>query len=252
MATIRSSAAVLRLHRLLAAHVCRKRASRTRPAPIISFTFDDFPSSAVRAGGRILQESGLRGTYYAALGLMAKTTLVGRMFDRPDLDAVASEGHELACHTFDHPLCCDLTSAEFLANCEANRTRAVEILNGYVLRNFSFPEGVVTWSAKAALTSCYETCRTIEPGINVDPIDIGYLRANAVYSSIGLRRPKSLIDQNRLQNGWLILYTHDVSAAPSPYGCTPDEFLEIVRFAVDSGAEIVPVAEAFAKFNVHV
>jgi peptidoglycan/xylan/chitin deacetylase (PgdA/CDA1 family) len=245
------SAPVLRLHRLLAFRVCRKRASRSRPKPIISFTFDDFPTSAIRAGGRILREFGVRGTYYAALGLMAKTTVMGKMFDQADLDAAAAAGHELACHTFDHPLCCDLTSAELMANCQANRTKAREILGGRAMRNFSFPEGVVTWSAKAALISCYETCRTIEPGINIDPVDMAFLRANAVYSSLGLSQPMALIEKNRLENGWLILYTHDVRDRPSPYGCRPSEFRALVRLAVDSGAEILPVAEAVAKFNVH-
>jgi len=247
-----TSAPALRMQRMLAARVSQKVASRVRPAPMISFTFDDFPKSAVAAGGRILREFGLRGTYYAALGLMSKTTPVGRIFDRSDLDEVAASGHELACHTFDHPRCCDVTTAEFVMNCESNRTKALEMLDGYVLRNFSFPEGVVTSAAKAALMMCYDTCRTIEPGINVGPIDKAFLLANPVYSSGGIARPMKLVEQSVRENGWLILYTHDVSESPSPYGCTPDEFHHIVKCAVDSGAEILPVAEAAAQFETQV
>ena len=55
------------------------RALYTRPlaiagrGPIISFTFDDFPRSALYTGGAILERFGLNGTYYAAFGLMGRT-----------------------------------------------------------------------------------------------------------------------------------------------------------------------------------
>src|SRR5204863_9823839 len=55
---------------------------------------------------------------------------------------------------------------------------------------------------------------------------------------------KSLIDQNARARGWLILATHDVCAAPSPFGCTPDFFGEIVKYAAASGARILPVFQA--------
>src|SRR3981081_2708835 len=38
--------------------------------PVISFTFDDFPQSALNVGGKILERFRLAGTYYASLGLM--------------------------------------------------------------------------------------------------------------------------------------------------------------------------------------
>jgi peptidoglycan/xylan/chitin deacetylase (PgdA/CDA1 family) len=34
-------------------------------SPVISFTFDDFPRSALVKAGAILRERGLAGTYYA-------------------------------------------------------------------------------------------------------------------------------------------------------------------------------------------
>src|SRR5579863_2515511 len=99
------AAAVQRVERLMAGRCHRKSACRHLGKAIVSFTFDDFPRSAWTAGGRILGEYGASGTYYASLGLMGKTTLVGEMFDRRDLEAAAEAGHELACHTYDHVLC---------------------------------------------------------------------------------------------------------------------------------------------------
>jgi hypothetical protein len=123
------------------------------------------------------------------------------------------------------------------------------VVKGYHLENFSFPEGVVTTSAKAALNSVYRTCRTIEPGINRDPTDLGFLRANPVYSRPSIDRVKKLIQRNERDRGWLILYTHDVRDNPSPYGCTPRDFREVLECAARSGAEILSVSEAAKRFS---
>ena len=55
---------------------------------------------------------------------------------------------------------------------------------------------------------------------------------------------KSLIDQNARARGWLIFATHDVCAAPSPFGCTPDFFEQVVQWSLESGARILPVVKA--------
>jgi hypothetical protein len=70
--------------------------------PLISFSFDDFPRSALLAGGGILNRLGLAGTYYASLGLMGKETPSGQIFSSGDLATLFDQGHELGCHTFQH------------------------------------------------------------------------------------------------------------------------------------------------------
>jgi len=198
----------------------------------------------------MLGDAEVHGTYYTARGLMGMATPVGEMFGRDDLESLVSAGHELACHTFDHALCSDLVTAALVKNCQNNRQRIAEELNGYGLTNFSFPEGVVTLGAKLALSSIYITCRTIEPGINRDPVDFAFLRANRVYSQFGISRVKEMIRQNAEEQGWLVLYTHGVSDRPSPYGCTPTEFAEVLRCAVDSQADILSIVEATERFQV--
>src|SRR5262245_38852097 len=80
-----------------------RRIVNVRPLrPVISFSFDDCPESAIRTGGAILKRYSLAGTYYTSLGLMGQESASGRMFQRADLDLVLEQGHELACHTFSH------------------------------------------------------------------------------------------------------------------------------------------------------
>jgi hypothetical protein len=51
--------------------------------PRISFTFDDFPKSALHTGGAILRTFNVLGTYYASFGLMGKDEPTGRIFMCP-------------------------------------------------------------------------------------------------------------------------------------------------------------------------
>ena len=64
-------------------------------APIVSFTFDDFPRSALHVGGEILRARGFAGTYYASLGLVDRDSPVGRIFSVYDLKSLLAQGHEL-------------------------------------------------------------------------------------------------------------------------------------------------------------
>ena len=82
--------------------------------------------------------------------------------------------------------------------------------------------------------------------MNAGSADLNYLSAFFLEQSRGdARAIRNVIDQNRRDRGWLIFATHDISDSPTPWGCTPDFFNDIVKTAVNSGAQILPVAEAW-------
>ena len=66
----------------------RKQLAIQTPVSLISFTFDDFPRSAFLEAGSILTRYGVRGTYYASLGLMGKPSPMGPMFQAEDVPEV--------------------------------------------------------------------------------------------------------------------------------------------------------------------
>jgi hypothetical protein len=86
---------------------------------------------------------------------------------------------------------------------------------------------------------------------NIGKTDLNYLRA---YFLEKTRHDgdavKRLIDQNHVAGGWLIFATHDVSNTPTPYGCTPGFFQDIVEYAVRSGTRIAPVAAALNALRI--
>src|SRR5580704_13039157 len=80
----------------------RRPAALGNLGPIVTFTFDDFPRSALTVGGSILESFAARATYYVSMGLMDAENQLGPQFSREDLHSLVERGHEVAIHGFDH------------------------------------------------------------------------------------------------------------------------------------------------------
>jgi len=248
-----------RLIRDAARLFCRKQVVVRTEAPIISFTFDDFPRSAFLEAGSILRRYAMLGTYYVSLSLMGKQSPVGPMFQAGDLKELVHLGHELGCHTFGH---ChswntppDVYERAILQNQEALR----ELLPGASFRTFAYPYSAPRLAVKKVASRHFLCSRGggMKPGryllrhagggqtFNFGITDLNYLCAFFLEKSReNPEAVKSLIDRNARARGWLIFATHDVCAAPSPFGCTTYFFEKVVTWALESGARILPVVEA--------
>ncbi len=224
----------------------QKRVVKVQPeAPIISFTFDDFPHSAYRTAGAILKGHNARGTYYAALGLMNTTTESVRQFDIEDLQELIKDGHELACHTFNHVVCGTVTCAEYERNIIRNAEEVAKVLRGYRLRNFSYPRGRVSAICKKRISGHFRSMCGIRAGINAGRMDLNLLHRNCLYhDNSTINNVEKLIRENERVRGWLIFYTHDVCDRPSPFGCTRQHFEAVAELADRSGSQILTVDQA--------
>lgn len=212
--------------------------------PLVSFSFDDFPRSALHIGGAILKSYGLRGTYYAAMGLMGTANHIGPQFGAEDLAALLKDGHELGSHTFSHRSCRALPLREFEAEVIKGKEAVERVTGGGRFHSFSYPYGDVTLRARARIGAGLSSCRGIFPGINISPVDLNLLRANSLYSeSFDLEAVSHLIRKNAEQCGWLIFYTHDLSDRPSAFGCTPSQFECVVKLVARAGATVLPVGK---------
>jgi len=213
--------------------------------PLISFTFDDFPRSALLVGGTILNRFGLAGTYYASLGLLGKEAPTGQIFVSGDLRTLFERGHELGCHTFSHCHSWDTDTDTFEKSVIENRVALGRLLPGAEFKSFSYPINAPRPSTKARIGGYFLCCRGGGQTFNVGTTDLNQLSAYFLEKSRhSIQTVKDLIDRNREIRGWLIFATHDISDNPTPFGCTPDFFEDVVQSAVSSGACILPVVKA--------
>jgi len=212
---------------------------------LISFSFDDFPRSALCVGGEILKRYNLSGTYYAALGLLGRNSVSGPIAVEEDLKRCLEEGHELACHTFSHLDSWQTPAKLFEDSVIQNSLALDDLIPGAKFRSFSYPMSEPHPLIKRAVARHFRCCRSGGQKINFGTVDLNQLSAYFLEKAGENIEPiKNLIDQNRQLRGWIIFGTHDISPQPSPYGCTPEFFDEVVRCAIDSGARVLPVAEA--------
>jgi peptidoglycan/xylan/chitin deacetylase (PgdA/CDA1 family) len=212
--------------------------------PVVSFTFDDFPVTAFVNGGRLLENYGARGTFYLAPGLLGQKTDVGDIISEEDVEKCIRAGHELAHHTWSH---LDCSIAEKSAINE-DILKAIRYSGNILSQNFSFPFGRSSMASKKVVSQHFKTCRGIESGINRGIIDLLELKSNAVYSknnNIDLLRQR--INDLKENGGWLIFYTHDVTSAYSPYGCTEEDFEKLIQSVIENNIEIATVEKVITK-----
>jgi peptidoglycan/xylan/chitin deacetylase (PgdA/CDA1 family) len=217
--------------------------------PVVSFTFDDFPRTAYTTGGRILENYGVRGTFYAALGLMDSTNLSGQQFSLDDLHSVVTNGHELASHTLHHVSSQATSLSAFLQEVQDGRSALQQVSDHlWVSRNFAYPFGSVTSETKRVVAREMSSCRGIYRGVNRRMADISLLRANPLYGDIDqLDFVGGLIRETAESAGWLIFYTHDVRRSPSTCGCTPALLESAIKAALDRSMTILTVDEVLAR-----
>jgi len=226
--------------------VCRVRSD----SPIISFTFDDFPRSALLQGGTILREQGFTGTYYISFGLMGKTIASGEIFSRGDLDEFRRQQHELGCHTFDHCDSWETLPAEFEASIIRNQQALAQEMPNFKLGSLSYPISYPRPQTKLRTARYYDCARGGGQTFNAGLTDLNYLKGFFLEQSRDdFDAVKRTIDANARDKGWLIFATHDVCDSPTRFGCNPAFFTKVVDYAARSGAEVLPIHQAYRRIQ---
>jgi peptidoglycan/xylan/chitin deacetylase (PgdA/CDA1 family) len=244
--SLRSQLGLIRRSILNASH--RRLVALGHHGPIVTFTFDDFPRTALTAGAPILERFGARATYYVAMSLMNKRNELGEQFHHEDLVSLLARGHEIASHTFSHLSARRPTYDVFKRDQARGETALCEILGIRASGNFAYPYGEATLEAKRKLGPELLSSRGTCGGLNGPKVDLNLLRANHLYGDVGqAKAAQQLILENEKKKSWLIFYTHDVAPDPSPYGCTPELIEAVCSFAAARRARFMTVAQVIKQ-----
>ena len=233
--------------RTLSSALYRRSVKMQNTVPLISFTFDDFPRSALEAGGKILRAHGVAGTYYVSLGLLNRDEPTGRICSSADLTEVLAQGHELGCHTFGHCDAWETRSRAFEESIVANRHALKQIVPKADFVTMSYPINMPRPDSKRRTGRYFMGCRGGGQIYNLSTIDLNYIQAFFLEQSRDVPATIwEMIKRNWSDRGWLIFATHDVSVHPTRFGCTPRFFEEVVSRALDSGTTVLPIAQALS------
>ncbi len=217
-------------------------------APLVSFTFDDFPRSAWSVGGPIMAAADVRASYYVSGGFEGRTRDGVEHFRRDDLAALHEAGHEVGCHTFDHLRLTTASRADADATIARNDAFVRETLGDVAMTSFAYPYGDVTIPTKRYIGAKFPIARGIWDRVNTGRADMNQLR------SVGMERKSfdgvdfdAHIAETVASKGWLIFYSHDVDENPTEYGCTPKQLEGMIARVTAAGVEILPVKDAAAR-----
>lgn len=240
-----------RVSRRIAEFDRAKSAVMRNPRPIVSFTFDDIPDSALENGARALSRHGVRGTFYVAGGICGTEAFGWRFAAAESLKRLVDEGHEIGCHTFSHPDVQTLDRAALARELEANRAFFARLHGRIRLDNFAYPYGSVGLRQKRAVQERFLSCRSVREGINAGRVDLGFLKAVRLYD--GMLTPRAvdaLVAKTVRRDGWLVFYTHDVADPPSDQGTSTGLLDHAIRSAKRLGCEVLSVREALGRIGI--
>ena len=234
-----------RANRFTATLVRTRTVRMVNEKPIVSFSFDDFPKSAVRNAAAFLELHGVAGTFYLSRSLNGVTEDGIEYYDLADVRRLLDNGHEIGCHTASHIQVARVPRSRLAEDIEANAQFLREHFGDFRMSTFAFPGGDMDVPSKLLLQGRFAACRSSVPGVNRGVADLGALRAARLYSGlIDENGVRSLIERSAQPKSWLIFCTHDVDDDPSPYGCTPALFEVAVKSALAAGCQVLPVRNA--------
>jgi len=238
-----------KLRRRIARLRHRRPVLRAPDRPMLSISFDDAPLTATGIGAEILEQWGARGTFYVAAGLAGSLEPVGQCADRDDYVRLTRRGHEIGCHTFSHLDC---------GRASARSAQADVALNAQTFRDwglsrpdsFAYPYGDVSSETKAGLAPDFAILRGLHEGVIQLGSDLNQAPAVGIQGPDGEAKARTWMEYALSKRSWLILFTHDVQASPSPWGCTPDALNRLLRSATGLGFDVVTVREGAARLTV--
>ena len=238
---------VKRISRFAARHFGCRWIPLNKGRGVVSFSFDDVPASACHQGASLLELYQARGTYYVCGGLTDGIEQNQTCHSVQDLQRLIEDGHEVACHTYSHMNCANALTADLRD--DWNRNQEFFMKHGIPNHGFAFPFGAYDLGSKLAAIKHFSYNRITGGGIQLGRADLSALRAQSLYSAqANVDELSGMIMKTASEGGWLILYTHEVSDNPGPWGTTPGLLEMALRMATEQGCQLLPVNKAIQYF----
>ena len=205
--------------------------------PVVSFTFDDFPKSALN-GADVIEKHGGRAGFYACTSFLGqRSPVLGEMFDADTLAELRTRGHEVGAHSHTHLDCAKTRLEQVERDIGENLVALAEAGHHETVSAFAFPYGETTYLAKRWVGDVFATGRGILPGFNLGETDRSQMRAVELGASDAHRRRAiAMLEACLRRKAWLFFFTHDVGASPTTYGAPLDLIEELAARAADGGA----------------
>ncbi len=206
---------------------------------VVTFTFDDAPTSALTIGADLVGQLG-PSTLYTSLGCCEKANAAGEVphLTPVDIKAAARAGHQIACHSYRHAHFRELGAAGLAIDAATNATRLEDLIGAEIL-DFAFPYGEFSLWSKHVLAKRYRSLRGIRHGLNRSNADRRLLRSVSLdQRTFDVAALAELIEQCSRDRAWLIFFTHGVSDDCRWFDVTPAQLRQVVNLVEHAGLSV--------------
>ena len=235
-----------RIGRRVTPLLAQRRVAVSLDRPIVSFTFDDAPTSVLETALPMLEAQGWSATIYIATGLIGTTNHHGEMMDGAKIADVHARGHEIGAHSHEHRNQALHSDADVMRSVEESH-RVLAGLGVPDPASYAWPYGQSRPALKRALAERYTSLRGIAQRTHRRAVDLNQVGSWKLFTGRGVDRVMDELDRLETRSGWMTLFTHDVRDNCSEWGCTPAEFERVVARVADMGVDVLPVARAVER-----
>ncbi|HUS26077.1 MAG TPA: polysaccharide deacetylase family protein [Nevskiaceae bacterium] len=212
---------------------------------MVSLTFDDTWRSQYTNGLPLLDQYGVKATFYALTGT----------FDYPDymepamLQALQADGQEIASHTVTHAHLPTLTVPQMDQELGDAKTTLQSLLGTSAAQNFATPYGEYNSTVISEIQKYYRSHRSTDEGFNSkDNFDIYNIKVQNILDTTTPAQVAAWVAQAQNDKTWLVLVYHQVQDDPTvnaeDYSITPANLASELANIQQSGIAVKTVNQA--------
>jgi peptidoglycan/xylan/chitin deacetylase (PgdA/CDA1 family) len=197
------------------------------PESMVSFTFDVGYRNIYTKALPVLEKYDFKATLYVATNFIGKPGYISK----EELQELARHRWWIGSYTVSAPLLTELSPQELWR--ELAESKATLESWGFQVVDFASPSNY-NESILAQIKSLYMTHRTMDPGLNVKPIDRYQLKSLVVRRDTSVEEVLGWIDRAREEKAWLILTFHSIDQGDE-LSYKSEDLEAIVRYVRERG-----------------
>ena len=213
---------------------------------MITFSFDDAWKSQYSNALPILQNAGIKGTYY----ILTEPVIGGwiEYMTQTQVKDISIKGQEIGGHTITHTDLTTLINTEIDKEIIDSKTY-LQNLTGKTVNTLAYPYGsfnttVKNRTTKAGYTNARSAGTTIEYGFNTATQNKFEIKSFSPNTAVSLSSIKTAIDQAKTNKQWFVFSFHQIeNGTTGEYTTSVDDFKAIVDYVKNSGIKTVTMQE---------
>ncbi len=232
-----------------------KKDGITPPPPVdgfaegmITFSFDDAWTSQYTNALTILQNNGIKGTYFITTDPVNNNW--PEYMNSTQVKDIATKGHEIGGHTLTHADLTTLTTANIDKEIK-NSKSYLQNLTGKTVTSLAYPYGsfntvVKNRTKKAGYSNGRSASTAIAEGFNSATQNKFEINSFSPTNQTTVEEMKNAIDRAKSNKEWLVFSFHRIENSPGEYFTPIYDFRTVVNYAKTSGIKTVTMEEGTA------